>query len=201
MALGALIGAAGDIIGGSMQNSANRKIAREQMAFQTEANQKQMDFQERMSSSAYQRSMADMRLAGLNPILAYKSAGASTPGGATSGGAGIPAVNVMKGIGTTAVAIARLKLEKKRSIAEIDKLYTSASKDSADADLATHMRMNEQKRGVILKQQEEINRPSVHSARARASILSQPGGKGAARVGAIFRELNPFLRALPSGPR
>lgn len=47
--------------------------------------QAQMDFQERLSNSAYQRQAADMSAAGMNPMLSYmKTSGASTPVGASA---------------------------------------------------------------------------------------------------------------------
>jgi hypothetical protein len=39
------------------------------------------NWQEHMSSTAYQRAVEDMKKAGLNPILAFANGGASTPGG------------------------------------------------------------------------------------------------------------------------
>lgn len=39
------------------------------------------DWQEKMSSTSYQRAVEDMKKAGLNPILAFSNGGASTPGG------------------------------------------------------------------------------------------------------------------------
>jgi len=71
--IGSAISAYGAYRGQQIANQANKDIA-----------QSQQEFQERMSNTAYQRAVADMMSAGLNPMLAYSQGGASAPVGATA---------------------------------------------------------------------------------------------------------------------
>lgn len=69
---------AGGLIGGALGLMGNRESSYEARLMAD----KQMAFQERMSSTAHQREVEDLRKAGLNPILSATHGGASSPAGA-----------------------------------------------------------------------------------------------------------------------
>lgn len=66
-----LISSALSFLGGERRNTAQEELA-----------QQQMDYQSAMSNTAYQRAVADMKAAGINPMLAARVGGASSPMGA-----------------------------------------------------------------------------------------------------------------------
>lgn len=104
-------------IGGLLGGIASAFGAGEQRHWEAAQAQKQMDFQRDMSSTIYQRGTADLRAAGLNPILA--AGNVATPGGSgamASGGespitAGISGASTALGLQTQAAALRKLDAE------------------------------------------------------------------------------------------
>lgn len=93
-------GGGGDVygIGGLAQASASLYNAYQTNKLTKEMAERQMKFQKDLSNTAYQRQVADMRMAGLNPMLSANLGGASTPSGAT----GVMQQADMSGLGDAA---------------------------------------------------------------------------------------------------
>ena len=78
------VGSAFGYLGQQDTNVASAEIARDTTAANMAESQRNREFQERLSNTAYQRQVEDMKSAGLNPMLAYiKGGGASSPAGST----------------------------------------------------------------------------------------------------------------------
>lgn len=112
----AAVGAIGQIAGQSSANRTNRAIA-----------ESQEQFQERMSSTSYQRAVEDLNKAGLNPMLAYQQGGASSPAGAS-----IPVQNEIGPAVSTAMQAAQLS-------AGLEKIKAETNASNAQALVATAM--------------------------------------------------------------
>lgn len=147
---------------------------------------KNREFQERMSSSAHQREVADLRAAGINPMLSRMGSGASTPGGDRA---------EMQDVGSKAVSAAQLVLMKRQADLVLAQTHgenartAEVNRASQEANSGSQWRLDSLRNasdlsGVSLDQVRQMLPLALE--RARAEITQMTNSAEAARARAVL---------------
>ena len=152
-AIGGVLG----YLGQQDTNVSSAEIARETTQANMSESQRNREFQERLSNTAYQRQVEDMKSAGLNPMLAYiKGGGASSPAGSTGQAVSAQYTSPIQGAASyrlTSAQAAKTEAEKPKVEAETSNINKIS--DKIDQEISNLKTDQERTKAVILNLAEE----------------------------------------------
>lgn len=155
------------------ENSNQREFARESREFERAFAREQRDFQARREDNAIQRRVADMRLAGINPILSVPQGAASASGAqmarAMSAGSHNPATSFAASV-SSGSGLRRASADVRKSDAEVGLI--GAQTDEVREKIIRIAELNKLTEGQTRKLEFEINKLVADASKVWAETLN-----------------------------
>lgn len=138
--------------------------------------------------------MADMREAGLNPILAYKQGGAGTPGGSTYSPVNVGQAGVLgaQSGASSAMAAKQLSLNKAKTTGEIQNLYEDTRNKQVERSILNENYRARSISNEILLEDLKVAGAAGSSAVAAKEFFDSPMGKLLRKFELGSRSVIPF---------